>query len=75
MRLLTFDEVCERLRVSRDTVTTMVDRGEFIQPLQIAPRRVAFLESEFEEWIATRPRGKMPWAESLRKKHQAKVSA
>lgn len=41
---------------SRRTIERMVDRGEFVQPVQIAPRRLMFVESEVDAWILQRQR-------------------
>lgn len=59
-KLISFGAVAERLGVAQNTVRRMVDRGEFIQPLILSERRVAFSESEVDEWISRRPRGSLP---------------
>ncbi|MGV8955309.1 MAG: helix-turn-helix transcriptional regulator [Cypionkella sp.] len=59
MNLLSIEQVAERLGVSTMSVRRMIERGEFIDPIQISPRRVAFDAHEIAAWLALRPRGKM----------------
>jgi excisionase family DNA binding protein len=59
MKLLSINEVAGRLGVGAMSVRRMIDRGEFIPPIQVSPRRVAFDENEVAAWVASRPRGKL----------------
>ncbi len=40
----------------RRTIERMVERGEFVQPVQVAPRRVMFVEAEVDAWVEQRKR-------------------
>jgi len=40
----------------RRTIEKMIERGEFVQPIQVAPRRVMFVEEEVDAWIKQRQR-------------------
>jgi predicted DNA-binding transcriptional regulator AlpA len=53
-RLLDIDVVRGRAgNVCRQTIYNMVNRGEFPAPIKFG-RRSLWLESEFEQWIASR---------------------
>ncbi|HEX7650724.1 MAG TPA: AlpA family phage regulatory protein, partial [Noviherbaspirillum sp.] len=54
------DEVAQRLGLATMSIRRMIDRGEFISPIQVSPRRAAFNEAEVDAWLASRPRGKFP---------------
>ncbi len=51
MNLLGIAEVCEKVGLSRSTVLNRVKEGTFPKSLKTGPRRVAWLESEIDEWI------------------------
>lgn len=59
-KLLTTAETAARLGIGDSTLRRLVDRGECVQPVILAPRRVAFYEDEIEVWLAHRPRGRLP---------------
>ena len=66
MKLISYDEVQRKLGgddgPSRRTIERMVERGEFVAPVQVSPRRVMFAEAEVDAWIENR------------KKHKAEVN-
>lgn len=58
MKLISYEEVQRKLGgddgPSRRTIERMVERGEFVAPVQVSPRRVMFAEAEVDAWIETR---------------------
>lgn len=60
MKLICYESVQRKLGgdegPSRRTIERMVERGEFVQPVYVAPRRVMFVEDEVEAWIKQRQR-------------------
>ena len=54
-RLLTRDEVCERLRCSMPTLDRMIARGDL--PVVRIGRRVLLRESTVNNWIRSHERG------------------
>ena len=60
MKLIDYDATRRKLDPehppSRRTLERMVDRGEFVQPVQITPRRVMFDEAEVDAWLENRKR-------------------
>jgi predicted DNA-binding transcriptional regulator AlpA len=60
MNLISFEGVQRKLGGEdgpcRRTIEKMIERGEFVQPVQVAPRRVMFIEQEIDEWIKARQR-------------------
>jgi predicted DNA-binding transcriptional regulator AlpA len=57
MNMLTPAATAEKIGICVATLRNLRQRGQFISPVQVAPRRVAFVESEIDAWLATRPRG------------------
>lgn len=53
-RFLRLTEVQNRVPFSRSTIYLKVSRGEFPQPHNLGARAVAWLESDIDEWIASR---------------------
>lgn len=41
--------------LSRSTIYSMMDRGEFPRPIKITGKAVAWPESAIAEWLASRP--------------------
>ena len=41
--------------LSRSTIYSMMDRGEFPRPIKITGKAVAWPESAITEWLASRP--------------------
>lgn len=57
MKLIPIPAAAEQLGLSPNTLRRMIDRGEFIDVIQISPNRVAVSEDDLDVWIASRPRG------------------
>lgn len=55
-RLLRQDEVCDRTGLSRTTIWRRERDGDFPRRVQLGDNTVAWVESEVEEWIESRPR-------------------
>ena len=51
---LTQHEVVRRLGIGASTLRRLVKSGDFPGPIKIGTRRVAWLASEFEAWVAER---------------------
>lgn len=56
-RLLDWPELKSRVPYSRMHIGRLERRGEFPQRVKVGPGRVAWIESEVEEWIQSRERG------------------
>lgn len=53
-RLLRLAVVSERVGLGRSAIYVMIARGTFPKPVPLNDKSVARLESEIEEWIASR---------------------
>ena len=53
-QLITFAQVADRLGVGKTTLREMIRRGGFVKPLSLSPGRIAFIETEVDEWLAAR---------------------
>jgi prophage regulatory protein len=53
-RLLRLAEVRDRVPYSRSTIYQLVAEGKFPKPISLGARAVAWLESEIDQWIASR---------------------
>lgn len=60
MKMLTPAATAAKIGLSEGTLRGLRQRGQFVIPVQVAPRRVAFVESEVDDWLARRPRGPLP---------------
>lgn len=60
MKMISLQAAANRLDLSQSTLRRMIARGEFIAAVQVSPNRVAFVESEVDDWLARRPRGLLP---------------
>ena len=49
--LLTFDEVINRTGYSRPRIYELIKLGLFPRKIKIGARKVAFIESEVNDWI------------------------
>jgi prophage regulatory protein len=47
-------EVQRRVPYSRSTIYLKISRGEFPPPIDLGARAVAWLDSEIDEWVASR---------------------
>jgi len=56
-RLIYLSEVCATTSLSRSTIYRMIDRCEFPQQVQISRNRVAWYQSQIEQWL----RNPMGW--------------
>lgn len=54
LRLVFFDEVAERLHLSRRTLRRMWQAGEMPEPIRISPRRLAWRADELAAWLNSR---------------------
>ena len=56
MRLIRLPEALERTGLTRTRCYVLIAKGEFPQPVKLAPnaRAIGFSEPEIDAWIATR---------------------
>lgn len=56
MKLITFNELKPQKGIAycRDHLRRKVEAGEFPKPVAISGRRIAWLESEIDDWITGR---------------------
>ena len=54
VRLITMDEVLDRVPYSRIHIRRLFEAGKFPKPVPVGPQRIAFVASEIDAWIATR---------------------
>lgn len=52
--LITNKELLALLGVSHTTLYDMRNRGDFIEPVRLSPRRIAWRVAEVEAWLAAR---------------------
>lgn len=52
--LLKVEAVTALIGVSRATLYRMVNAGDFPKPLQLSPKRVAWLQAEVDAWFQTK---------------------
>ncbi len=57
MRLLNFRDLRPEKRIyySRDHVRRMVREGRFPRPIALSPHRIAWKESDIDDWLKSRP--------------------
>jgi prophage regulatory protein len=53
-KFLRMSAVQSRVPYSRSTIYLLISRGEFPHPHNLGARAVAWLESDIDEWIASR---------------------
>jgi prophage regulatory protein len=53
-KFLRLAEVQKRVPYSRSTIYQLASQGKFPKPLSLGARAVAWLESDIDEWIASR---------------------
>jgi len=65
VRLLTYDQVLDRVDLSRSQVSNLVRADKFPRPVDLGAR-VGFVEGEVNEWIAARIKERDENGEALR---------
>jgi len=50
-RLISQREVMQRVPYGRTTIWKLIKQGRFPQPVKIGGNRVAFVDSEIDDWI------------------------
>ena len=48
---LTMDDVVQRVALSRRTIETYIDSGQFPKPIKLTERRIVFIQSEVVAWM------------------------
>ena len=54
IRLLSIEQVMDKVPVSRQQIYMWMGKGEFPEQKKLSPNRVAWLESDIDEWIEQR---------------------
>ena len=54
IRLLSIEQVMDKVPVSRQKIYAMIGKGEFPEQKKISPNRVAWLQSDIDDWIEQR---------------------
>lgn len=54
MRFLTPKAVCDKISLSRATLDRMVASGQFVKPMRLTERRLAYSAEAVEQWMAER---------------------
>ncbi|WP_153146435.1 AlpA family transcriptional regulator [Dechloromonas sp. H13] len=52
--ILRLPTVRSRIGLSRSTIYSHVAKGSFPKPVSLGPRAIGWLESDVEEWLASR---------------------
>ena len=53
-QVLVLSEVIQRIKVSRSTLYSMLDRGEFPKPIKLGERKNGWTERQIGDWLAQR---------------------
>ena len=53
-RLLTMNQVLERVPVSRQQIYAWISKGSFPRQIRLSENRVAWLEEDIEKWIESK---------------------
>ena len=53
--LMTTEEVCQAVSLSRTSIWRLEAQGEFPRRRQVSAQRVGWLRSEVTEWVESRP--------------------
>lgn len=51
MKALRIKDVIDKVSLSQSTIYKMISQGEFPKPFPLGPARVAWIESEIDEWL------------------------
>ncbi|AAV81480.1 AlpA family transcriptional regulator [Idiomarina sp. Sol25] len=54
MRFLRINEVRERIGLGRTSIYKMVNEGTFPKPVRVLGKKVAWVDSEVDEWMLER---------------------
>ena len=57
-RFISMSEVLDRICLSKTHLYRKINAGDFPRPVPLGPQKVAFLESEIEDWMAARLRAR-----------------
>lgn len=53
-RFISMSEVLDRICLSKTHLYRKINAGQFPRPVPLGPQKVAFLESEIDEWMEAR---------------------
>jgi prophage regulatory protein len=54
VRLITMDEVLDRVCMSKTQLYRLINSGEFPKPVPVGDHRIGFIEAEVKAWIEQR---------------------
>ena len=57
-RFIAMGEVIDRVCLSKTHIYRKIKAGQFPRPVPLGPHKVAFVESEIEDWMAARIRAR-----------------
>jgi prophage regulatory protein len=61
VKLLRKPAMLAKTGLSYPTICRQIQTETFPKPVQLGPNSVAWIEEEIDEWIASRPRGLIPF--------------
>ena len=53
-KVVSLRTACDRTLRSRSSIYSDIKAGRFPKPIQVGARRIGFLESDIDDWIASR---------------------
>ncbi len=53
-KIVRLPQVIQKTGLSRSTLYSLINSGDFPQKIKLSPRAMSFLESEIDSWIADR---------------------
>ena len=57
-RFIPMGEVIDRVCLSKTHIYRKINAGQFPRPVPLGPQKIAFVESEIEDWMAARLRAR-----------------
>jgi prophage regulatory protein len=62
LKVISFDQLEPKkgIRYCRDHLRRKIRAGEFPKPVALSDRRIAWIEAEVDEWLATRAASREP---------------
>jgi len=55
--LLTMQDVCKRVKLSRAQIYALMKRGDFAPLVRLSPSRIAWMEYDIANWLYSRREG------------------
>lgn len=74
-QILKIDDLEARLQMTRGAIYKLIKRGEFPAPVHLLQRASGWIESEIDDWIASRPRGVRTFGSPNKKQKAEAINA